>query len=539
MPLALRASETMADPLTASAAAAAATAATAAAAAVAAAVATESSEGKRHSRSGYVRLEDLDDLHPYLMYGSLLSYLRAVAQSLTLIASAALTWKAVVASVAFVTLLRALVHYRIFLLALVCSEGAFFVWMTLLHRRLQRLRAVEERPKSPSSPLEVWRRTAQTVEEFASWRSPTEWLEGWFQGSAFDSIRHDNMMEFVAWAFYTKQVDELDDNEYKEALGILHEGHTRFGWTFAPGSNPEVKPIRVNFDALDVVHRPLIYYLWIRFIASGTRTALQFLGFEYVPSTPGSGLSYFRCAPPQCGPGQLIEGGDAVPEEEQLPVVFIHGLGIGVTPYLRFIRRLAASREVFIIELPEIAQAGVKASLPPDRMVTEISQLLRQHGHQRACFIAHSYGTFVASWVIRARPDLVEKVVMMDPTCFLLSQPDVAFNVLYRRPCNIFSVIIAFAVRWELFAVNVLKRHFYWHHNVLWREELGVDCIVAVASEDDIVHARMVRSFVEETQRRRRSGYGKGDLKLLWFDGFLHGQLLWSRGAQMQIMSLL
>lgn len=42
--------------------------------------------------------------------------------------------------------------------------------------------------------------------------------------------------------------------------------------------------------------------------------------------------------------------------------------------------------------------------------VQAIACMLGEFGHKRATFLAHSYGTFVLSWVIRRRPDLVAKV---------------------------------------------------------------------------------------------------------------------------------
>lgn len=43
--------------------------------------------------------------------------------------------------------------------------------------------------------------------------------------------------------------------------------------------------------------------------------------------------------------------------------------GCGLSPYLDFVRRLTSlRREIFVIELPEVSQACVGSSLPPDSM---------------------------------------------------------------------------------------------------------------------------------------------------------------------------
>merc|ERR1711862_277637 len=137
----------------------------------------------------------------------------------------------------------------------------------------------------------------------------------------------------------------------------------------------------------------------------------------------------------------ITHGKPTTPHE--LPVVFIHGLGVGLTPYLPFIKRIADMRELFVVELPEVAQTGSELVLPPSAMAEEIAAMLAAHGHSRACFIGHSYGTAVLSWIIRSRPDIVAQPIFLDPICFLLANPDVAYNFIYRRPNNVFMLGVA------------------------------------------------------------------------------------------------
>lgn len=244
-------------------------------------------------------------------------------------------------------------------------------------------------------------------------------------------------------------------------------------------------------------------------------------------------------------PGLLVLGGSPAPIEPVLPIVFIHGLGVGVAPYLRFIRRLAQARECFVIDLPEVSQSGCERVLSPQAMAECIAQMLSVFGHEKACFVAHSYGTFVMSWIIRYRRDIVGKTILLDPVSFLLAQPDVAYNFLYRDPHNPVTVFIANFVRWELFSANVLMRHFYWHENVLWSEDLPENSVVVLASNDDIIDAKKIRYYLEERQREGVNAkiFRKTDepdsLKLLWLEGFYHGGILLSRAAQLQIVECL
>merc|ERR1712070_1181567 len=128
--------------------------------------------------------------------------------------------------------------------------------------------------------------------------------------------------------------------------------------------------------------------------------------------------------------------------------------------------------------------------------------MLTSHGHSSACFIAHSYGTVELSWPLRHRRDIVSKMIFIDPVCFLLSQPDVAFNVLYRQPHNWFMTVAANAVAWELYTANTLKRNFVWYDNVCWSDELPDNVVVALSSMDDICNPYTVRFYLEEHQQK-------------------------------------
>mmetsp|Transcript_1872 Transcript_1872/g.3830 ORF Transcript_1872/g.3830 Transcript_1872/m.3830 type:complete len:512 (-) Transcript_1872:138-1673(-) len=505
--------------------------------------ADDGSDRPRPHTSGYIRTSDLDDLHPQLIYGALLIFLNAVGRSLLVVAPVALSWR-VLAPVAFaLAVLYLFLPLGVLGIAVLFCELAFNIKLRLTRRRLQRVKPSWQRLPAPSGARDVFLRTLRLVEEVESWSAPRgpgrtakQWLEGWFLGTPLAEIRRGNMQEFVAWAWFTKYPAELDEGEQSTALEMLQEMEKRFGWSFEDGHNPAIKPIRINFDTMSVWCHPLVYYAALYALRASTRQTMRLFGFTYHAGRAG-GISFFH-KPVRKPPGMLVLGGEAVPEKAEVPVVFFHGLGVGLPPYLLFIRRLATGRECFIVELPEVSQAGTETVLSPEVMAAEVAAMLQAHGHGRACIVAHSYGTFVLSWVLRCRPDVVEKVVLIDPVNMLLSQPDVAYNFLYRRPNNPFTLVVANFVRWELFSANVLMREFYWYHNVLWLEDLPAGSLVVLAGDDDILNAQVVRRHIEEQQRREAAAGCGARVRLLYMPGFFHGEVLVSRHAQMQMLQL-
>lgn len=60
--------------------------------------------------------------------------------------------------------------------------------------------------------------------------------------------------------------------------------------------------------------------------------------------------------------------------------------------------------------------------------------MLTSQGYNHAIFVAHSFGTAVASWLATFAPKRIGGLVMVDPICFLLNYHHVAFNMLHRVP---------------------------------------------------------------------------------------------------------
>mmetsp|Transcript_614 Transcript_614/g.1255 ORF Transcript_614/g.1255 Transcript_614/m.1255 type:complete len:550 (+) Transcript_614:258-1907(+) len=480
-------------------------------------------------------------------FGAFTSLFKAVAKSLCVIIPTVISWRIVATVVAVAALLLYFMPLAAFiavdvgsLLIIVIVEAIFFVRLRMVRKRLREVRPLEQRLPAPTGAADLFFRAMESVEACGRYRSACgasrsviEWIEAWFLGAPVAQIKRGNITEFLAWAFFTKYPEEMSEEERGLLDDLVNQSERRLQLTWEEGYNPETKCIRINFDPLHVWSHPFLYYAAVRTLVAATRQTLRLVGFSYhCLGTDAERFSYFHCAPPP-RLGTVIVGGKPTETQPKLPIVFLHGLGTGLSPYLRLLLRIASERELFMIELPEISQVGVEKGPLPNDMAEKIQGMLQAHGHEQACFVAHSYGTVVLSWVIRARKSMVAKAVFLDPVCFLLVQPDVAFNVLYRKPKNWFMTCAANIAFWELYTANTLMRNFYWYHNVLWLDELPEKTVVVLASHDDICDAWAVKCYLEEHQKRQP------DLQLLWFQNFIHGEILLSRSAQIQIMELL
>lgn len=168
-------------------------------------------------------------------------------------------------------------------------------------------------------------------------------------------------------------------------------------------------------------------------------------------------------------------------------------------------------------------------SLTRADMLRALTTVLDAHRFEQVVVLGHSYGTVVAAHIMRA-PELASRVtawVLVDPIPFLLHQPSVAYNFVYREPRA--------ANEWQLWyfasrdpdIARALARNFFWAEIILWKEDLkGRRVGVTLSERDQIVDAGEVRSYLTD-QEVATDHWESEDRKLevLWYPGLDHAQI--------------
>ncbi|KAH9484586.1 hypothetical protein JR316_0004068 [Psilocybe cubensis] len=349
----------------------------------------------------------------------------------------------------------------------------------------------------------------------------------------------------------------LDDDHFDENEG--HEDRTprvdeETGRSESERSKDTVRSMRITLDPVQMLHRPLLWYFIVCLVDTYATIYLLFLGFKhYSPRTREHRL----CFPPR--PILYFVS------RSKMPVIFFHGIGIGLYPYIPFIKKVFPGDNlmegdvgVLLPELLPISMHMTPLSVPPrSEMLQSLDLILDhlkasdigsphdvQHAHytdettgesiepisflrssspttsfvstsstgaslpsyatitpsqsqqslsidtaldtnnhrapisdtdwSRVVLVAHSYGTFVAGWMMRMcvdadlfdRDDVIAPslspaleveqsplrlahkiahVVLVDPIPILLSDPTVAHNFLYRHPGTVCPIMLGCA----------------------------------------------------------------------------------------------
>lgn len=376
---------------------------------------------------------------------------------------------------------------RIVLSGLLLAELFFFTLIYAPHKQRLRRPAIHPVPISPADRKTLFEKCITNTPH------PQEYLRWWFLGARMEDIRHDNLQEFFLWAFFDTDmqsqnpglIDEDMLNELEEYITLTEK---QLGHPLGEGRGA-AKCLRLTFDEVPSVYRCLLWYFIIYLIDMATHAALSWYGFRYYARSSDMSWTTFpprpqelfaKCRSPEPELGYWFKP-HTCPHSR--PIVFWHGIGVGLCTYVRFLTQLghsARSGDVGLI-VPEVLPISFRLTHPLPRkheLLRMIIGILDHHrGWETFKLVSHSYGSVPTTHMLHS-PVLQQRiaaVVLIDPITILLHLPDVAYNFTRRPP--------KMANEWQLWyfastdpgVAYSLGRRFFWRDNILWREDLFSD----------------------------------------------------------------
>jgi pimeloyl-ACP methyl ester carboxylesterase len=192
----------------------------------------------------------------------------------------------------------------------------------------------------------------------------------------------------------------------------------------------------------------------------------------------------------------------------RLPILFVHGIGIGLYPYAKFLDDInkfdpEAGKDgeigIIAVELMPISFRITGPILDRDEICRQINIILERHGFDKVVLISHSYGSVVTTHLLQ-NPTTASKIgpmLFVDPVTFLLHLPDVAYNFTARQPKSTNEHQLFFFASRDMMVAHTLARHFFWAHNLLWKEDLrGRDVTISLGGRDLIVDTDTVGKYL-------------------------------------------
>ncbi|KAF2009665.1 hypothetical protein BU24DRAFT_497245 [Aaosphaeria arxii CBS 175.79] len=439
-----------------------------------------------------------------------------------------------------------------FLLAYCAFEAAF--WLLVFIPRKRSLQSAAVHP--PTLPYEE--RKALFWKCWDKIPNPDYFLSKWFLGARPHEIGRENVKDFYRWALLNKgdegrhvvKAEEVERRvEEEQELEEYVDGiETLTGQKIEPGRGP-AKSLRLTIDDVKMLHRPLLWYMVIGLVDSLTAAYLFYNKFQLYGVSLRRTFSIFpfRLA------NLCTRKGSASPDlsywyrphtsQTRLPVLFIHGISIGLYSYAQFLTEITKHDPkgpedgeigIIAIEAMPISFRITEPILDRDQFCRQILQILNTHSWDKVVLASHSYGSVITTHLLQ-NPDTRSRIgpsLFVDPVTFLLHLPDVAYNFTARKPKRANERQLHYFACTDMMVSHALARHFFWAQNILWEEDVrGRDVTVSLGGRDLIVDTETVGKYIagidmksEDSSWKERAWTGNG-LETLWFPTCDHAQV--------------
>lgn len=375
-------------------------------------------------------------------------------------------------------------------------------------------------------------------------------IQTWFRGAPMHAIKKENVKDWFAWGFLNKFSDfDADADEIEDYITATEK---ILGKKFGQGRGPH-QPLRPTVDAINIQHRPLSYYI----CGVGLMDTLVFLKmwrlgfyhyalvryFRSFPYRPLSAFSKHRSAAPDVSYWYRPHT-----SKNRLPLLYIHGIGIGIITYTDFFADLVNKDSarpdnqigILAIEIMPISFRITDPALHSQQMVRQINQILKTHGWNERKFViaANSYGTIIATHLLRSLSisSSINSMVLIDPVTVWVHMGDVAYNFTAKKPVSASEHQLHYFACTDIGAAHTVTRRFVWNENVLWKDELKERKTGLVVSGRDVIldGERLKRYLIDDQPEVERSCISAvpgaellkaGNMEVLWFKNLNHAEV--------------
>jgi pimeloyl-ACP methyl ester carboxylesterase len=406
-------------------------------------------------------------------------------------------------------------------------ELLFYGYFLYTRKRLQRISNYI--PLSDKECVKLFERSLAEIGDLG------EFLSGWFRvhqtphvrsgitrdlSCRLEDIYVDNIREWLAWAFYGKTLEQVAKDEVATArlTWMIERVSQVKQHVFPAGYNPNVRALRLNVEPFSAKHRPFILYVALLAVDALTKLILHAMGFRPYGRQPRGIVGFFASLIDNIRQADLPPETTSIRDEEKVtywyrppvrdtcqtttpePIMFIHGLGGGLAPFLMFIAKIlfksGRDTPVYLLDMPHLSMRLCARAPSIPETARAIESALIRHGHQRAVLIGHSFGSAVVAYLCRQLPKRVAGVVLVDPICFLLLEAAVAWRFVRRIPERASERFVEYFASRELFTSYFISRRFHWYHAILWADELPEQATVYLSESDLLVPSPQVSKYL-------------------------------------------
>ncbi|KAI1879033.1 hypothetical protein JX265_003210 [Neoarthrinium moseri] len=370
-------------------------------------------------------------------------------------------------------------------------------------------------------------------------------IRKWFNDAHLDEVYRDDVKDWLLWALWGVISDtDIDPDELEE---YVCEAESRSGLTL-PRGRAGARPMRLSLDPVKMIHRSLLWYALLGIVDNTATLLLIFNGFGFWRQPR---ISFLKVFPFRIM--TLFSTKESVsphfsyvyrPHKSNThrPIVFCHGIGIGLSTYFYWLRTIPKEIGVLALEFLPVSGRICPESVSQEDYVKAMRQILSQQDINDFVFVGHSYGTFLARPLLddTGISLMINSLILIDPAAILMHLPDTAYNITRKQPLTAPEVQIAWGAALDPRTAHTVCRRIHWPEHILWRENLaGKRTTAIVAGRDCVINAGAVAGYMYygdtkpmtsadliELRKTPRLWTGTAEFELIYLFDRDHGQSL-------------
>ncbi|KZT10371.1 uncharacterized protein LAESUDRAFT_721715 [Laetiporus sulphureus 93-53] len=379
------------------------------------------------------------------------------------------------------------------------AEVAFYALVYLPRRKMLQKPAI-----LPPTPSREERRAL--FNKCLPYLCKAKGAKGWFVtlDKPHSYISREQLVDVLLLHVFNSRRSDLQPEWKDELEEYVTRVEATVGHWFEDKSVAGRKGMMLTLDRVSMVHRPLILYINVALVDTCMSLVLLWNGFRHYEAH-----SMVPCFPPRAS--VLFSNRSPHPElgywyrphrsKSKLPVLFLHGVGIGLTPYVPFLLDIISADPdvgILAIENLSISMRITKPILMRHAMMDAIRQILDRHGLSQVVIAAHSYGSVITTHILRdpALSPRVAAMVLIDPIAPLAYMPDLTCNFVYLQPRLAPEWLLWYFVCRDPDTSRVIARNMFLTENALWKDDLdGKKCTVVLAGQDLMLDTKEIRRY--------------------------------------------
>lgn len=325
-------------------------------------------------------------------------------------------------------------------------------------------------------------------------------------GAPLESIYTENYQSFLAWYLFMSPLNELSIEQKQVVTRLCEKAVEQFGFPCKPGYNDSISHCHLGLNTFEYVHQPLLLYGLVEgFDLVHNIVNLRYTGFRLFHANRIKYWYYHH------------------PTSNQTPILFFHGMGAGWCSYSNIISAFAKERSVILVCYDSIVLHRLHFEVPDyKQLVNAVETILMDHSIESVSLVGHSWGTFLAGWIVKRIPHKVTHLCMIDPIATFVPYPATIYFVIYKQPDTIKDYLFHYLFRRNITISNTLSRHFAWYNMVFGFDEIPdrMGVVISLSGKDELLDVQAVKEMTQ-TFMNRPARLGKS--RLLYWENYNHG----------------